>query len=161
MHRNEKLITEFYSAFQQKDFQTMQKAYASTANFTDPVFQNLNAEQTKAMWEMLCKRAQDLDIQFDNVQADDYNGSADWEATYTFTSTGRKIINRISAEFVFERGKIVQHVDDFNFHSWSKQAFGVRGAIIGWTPYFRLKVRSTVMKSLGRFMEKTKEEAKA
>jgi ketosteroid isomerase-like protein len=159
MHENQKLINEFYAAFQRKDFQTMQKAYASSANFTDPVFQNLNAEQTKAMWEMLCKRAQDLDVQFQNVQADEYNGSADWEATYTFSSTGRKVVNRIHAEFVFERGKIVQHVDDFNFHSWSKQAFGLTGLVIGWTPFFRAKVRSTVMKSLGRFMEK--EEAKA
>jgi hypothetical protein len=156
MHENEKLINEFYAAFQRKDFLTMQKAYGSNANFTDPVFQNLNAEQTKSMWEMLCIRAQDLDIQFQNVQADEYNGSADWEATYTFSSTGRKVINRIHAEFVFERGKIVQHVDDFNFHNWSKQAFGLTGFVIGWTPFFRGKVQSTVMKSLGRFMEKAK-----
>ena len=154
MPENEQLISEFYTAFQNGDFETMQSMYADNARFNDPVFQNLDAEQTKAMWEMLIKRGRDLEIKFENIKADKYNGSADWQATYTFSKTGKKIVNKIRAEFVFENGKIVQHVDDFYFYRWSKQAFGFTGTLIGWTPFFRHKVRSMAMRSLEKSMVK-------
>ena len=57
---NQQLITTFYSAFQKKDYKTMQNCYADNATFSDPVFVNLNATEVKAMWEMLCIRGTDL-----------------------------------------------------------------------------------------------------
>jgi ketosteroid isomerase-like protein len=154
MKTYEKLIHDFYSAFQKRDYQTMQSMYAHNATFNDPVFQNLNAEQTKAMWEMLCRRAKDFELSFENIKVDQYSGSADWRATYTFSATGKKIVNQIHSEFIFENGKIVQHVDEFYFYKWSKQAFGTKAALLGWTPFFRQKVRSSAMKSLKKSMTK-------
>lgn len=156
MNTNEQLITKFYTAFQNKDYKTMQECYADSATFSDAVFVNLNSAQVKAMWEMLCLRGTDLALTFKNVQAQNDTAAAEWEAHYTFSATKRKVINRIKADFVIKNGKIVQHTDSFNLYKWSKQAIGVPAVILGWTPFFKNKIRSTAMKSLNDFMSKNK-----
>jgi ketosteroid isomerase-like protein len=152
---NQQLITTFYTAFQKKDYKTMQNCYADNATFSDPVFVNLNATEVRAMWEMLCIRGKDLELTFKNVTATAGNqASAEWEAHYTFSASNRKVVNVITAEFLIENGKIVKHVDTFNFYKWSKQALGTGGLLLGWTHFLKKKVRQGAMKSLTDFMGK-------
>lgn len=61
------------------------------------------------MWRMLCTRAQDLEVEWKDVDADDNDGRAHWEARYTFTLTGRRAHNIIEARFHFTDGKIRAH----------------------------------------------------
>lgn len=133
----------------------MQACYAENAIFSDAVFKHLNARQVRAMWQMLITRGTDLDLTFGNVQANDQHGSAHWEATYTFSATGRRVVNRIKAEFVVENGKIVQHTDSFDFYVWARQALGLSGWLLGWTSFLRQKVTDKAMKNLAQFMSKT------
>lgn len=151
---NEQLIHTFYTAFAQKDYATMQQCYADNAVFSDEAFVNLNSEQVKAMWEMLCKRGKDMKLLYSDVVATENGGSAKWEATYTLSSTGRKVVNRIQAQFVIENGKIVKHTDSFNFYTWAKQAFGFTGVLLGGTSFFKNKVRKGAMQNLNAFMKK-------
>src|SRR5258706_15585665 len=106
MHPNEQLITDFYTAFNNHDAAGMIACYASDIVFTDPVFMELHGKEAKAMWQMLAGRSKDLTLVFNNVHADDKTGTAHWEATYTFSSTGRKVLNVIDAVFEFKDGKI-------------------------------------------------------
>ncbi|MBK8966501.1 MAG: nuclear transport factor 2 family protein [Lewinellaceae bacterium] len=152
MHANARLLETFYQAFQNKDYATMQACYADTATFSDPVFQNLNAAEVRAMWEMLIRRGKDLELTFSNIQADDRQGSAEWEARYTFSATGRPVVNRIRSEFVFENGKIVRQTDRFSFYNWARQALGTPGLLLGWTGLIRGKVRGMARKNLAKFM---------
>lgn len=152
MNDNEKLINHFYNSFSQKDYKAMQECYADDATFSDEVFQNLNSAQVKAMWEMLCLRGKDLELRFQNVSADEKNGSAEWIANYTFSQTGKKVENRIKANFEFENGKIVKHIDTFDFYKWASQALGLSGTLLGWTSFLKNKVRQSAMKSLTEFM---------
>lgn len=152
--KNEELINTFYTAFQQKDYKTMQNCYADNAVFNDPAFQNLNSAQVKAMWEMLIKRGKDLKLEYSNVQANEKTGSSEWVAWYTFSGNGNKVENRIKASFEFENGKIVKHTDHFNFYRWSRQALGLSGLLLGWTPFFKKKVQATAAKGLAEFMSK-------
>lgn len=152
MNTNEQLLTSFYQAFQHKDYKSMQNCYADHAVFNDAVFSNLNAEQVRAMWEMLIKRGKDLQLEFKNVKADTTKGSAEWIATYTFSPTKRKVKNYIQANFLFENGKIVRHTDSFSFYHWSKQALGVPGFLFGWTGFLRKKVQKMAMKNLEEYM---------
>ena len=152
MNDNEKLIQHFYESFKNKDFKAMQNCYADNATFSDAVFQNLNATQVKAMWEMLITRGKDLELRFQNIKADEKTGSAEWIANYTFSQTGNKVENNIKANFDFENGKIVKHVDDFDFYKWSSQALGVSGKLLGWTSFLKNKVRQKAMKSLEDFI---------
>jgi ketosteroid isomerase-like protein len=148
MTLNEQLITTFYSAFQKRDFHTMQRCYGDKVIFFDPVFEDLVDEEVKFMWEMLCKRATDLSIQFDNVHADQEYGTCDWVASYTFTKTKRKIVNKVKAHMRFQNGKIIEHSDQFKLSNWCRQAFGIKGFLLGGTAWFRNKVRKLAQQSL-------------
>ena len=131
----------------------MQSCYADTAVFNDAVFKNLNSVQVKAMWEMLCKRGKDLQLEYDNVVATENGGSAHWQATYTFSATKRKVINNINAEFEIENGRIVKHTDSFSFYTLAKQAFGITGILLGRTSFFKNKVQKGAMTNLQTFMK--------
>lgn len=152
MNDNEKLIHHFYSSFKNKDFAGMQNCYADSATFSDAVFQDLNSAQVKAMWKMLVLNGKDLELHFQNVSAEEKSGSAEWIANYTFSKTGKKVENRIKANFEFENGKIINHKDSFDFYKWAKQALGISGLLLGWTSFLQNKVRQTAMKSLDDFM---------
>jgi hypothetical protein len=152
MSTNELLITQFYEAFRQKNYKSMQQAYNPDAVFSDPVFRNLSSREVQAMWQMLITSGSDLKIVFSNVKADERTGSCHWEAWYTFTSTGRKVHNIIDATFEFKDGKIIRHTDHFNFWRWSRQALGMSGLLLGWTPIVLNKVRTTARKRLESFM---------
>ena len=131
----------------------MQAAYHSEATFSDPVFPDLTASETKAMWQMLTSSAKDLVVTYYDVQANDLFGRCRWEAHYTFTGTGRKVHNVISAEFGFADGRIIRHVDQFSFWRWSRMALGPPGLLLGWSPYLLNAVRKKVRGRLMRFMK--------
>ncbi len=152
MSSNKQLINTFYQSFQNKNYKAMQDCYADKAVFNDEVFVNLNAAEVKSMWEMLCKKGKNFDINFFNVQANEETGSAQWIADYTFSKTGRKVTNKIQANFIFENGKILKHTDSFNFYKWASQALAIVGILLGWTSFLKNKVRKDAKKSLEKFM---------
>ncbi|MES2513258.1 MAG: nuclear transport factor 2 family protein [Bacteroidota bacterium] len=156
MNTNQLLIQKFYTCFQNKDYKGMQDCYADNAVFNDSVFKNLNSSQVKAMWEMLIKSGKDLRVEFKDINATETNGTAHWDAYYTFSRTGNKVINRINATFTFENGKIVTHTDHFDFYSWAKQSLGLTGLLLGWTKFMKNKVQQTAMQNLNVFMKITK-----
>ena len=154
MHANEQLITDFYNAFKQRDWRAMAACYQQTIQFSDPVFSALEAEQVSAMWHMLCDKAEDFELSFSQVRADDTHGSARWEASYTFSRTGRRVHNVIFAEFQFADGKIKRHSDHFSFWRWSSMALGVPGMLLGWSGFFRRKVQQQALNGLKLFMRR-------
>lgn len=152
MSQEETLIHTFYSAFQRGDYSTMQSCYHAQAKFSDPVFQNIDSDEVKAMWQMLLTAARDLKVSFQSVKADGDQGSCSWEAWYTFSRTGRPVHNVITARFRFADFKIIEHVDSFNLWKWSAQALGTSGLMLGWSPLVQNKVRATARQSLDKFM---------
>ena len=48
-----------------------------------------------------------------------------------------------------ENGTIIKHTDEFNFYKWSKMALGTPGLLLGWTSFFRNKVRKGAYVKLG------------
>ena len=79
-------------------------------------------------------QASDLSVVVRDVEADDETGSAHWTATYTFSATGRKVVNEIDARFRFRDGLAVEHHDAFSFFRWARQALGPAGARHGVEP---------------------------
>lgn len=155
MNSHENLITAFYAAFAKQDHAGMAACYHDDVEFTDPVFGTLKGIQAKAMWQMLLERSKgNLKISFQNVQANDSTGSARWEAIYPFSTTGRMVHNKIDASFQFKDGKIIKHTDHFDLYAWSRQAFGITGTLLGFTPFFQKKIRETAAKSLHSYLLK-------
>jgi ketosteroid isomerase-like protein len=149
------IIDAFYTAFAQKDWQTMQSYYHDDTTFSDEVFKNLNSKQVKAMWRMLCEGGKDLQLRYENVEASETQGKCRWIADYTFSQTGNKVNNIIDASFTFKDGKILAHHDVFDFYRWSRQALGFKGWLLGWTPFVKQKIQKVAMQRLQKFIEKT------
>jgi ketosteroid isomerase-like protein len=156
----EQLIKEFYTCFQQRNWKGMVDCYGEDIIFYDPVFENLEGCEVHAMWEMLLSRAKDLTLDFGDISIEesagdgtDKYGGCRWVATYTFTATGRKVVNRVKARFAFSEGKIVEHQDEFNLWKWSGQALGWTGFLLGGTSLMQNKIRRNARKSLDKFME--------
>lgn len=150
-HPNAELIERFYSAFQRLDAEAMAACYAADIRFSDPVFTDLKGAMAGDMWRMLCSRAEDFSLSFDQVQADDRQGSARWLASYLFSQTGNRVVNRIEARFVFEDGLIVEHRDQFDLWRWARQALGAKGLLLGWAPPVQAAIRRQAAKGLAQF----------
>lgn len=151
MHPNAELLTRFYTALTRRDGAKMSACYAPDATFSDPVFTDLRREEPGKMWRMLCARGKDLQVTFDGIEATDTAGKAHWIATYTFSGTGNKVVNDIHASFVFKDGKIVQHQDVFDLYKWARQALGLKGLLLGWTPLVQGAIRKQAAAGLSAF----------
>jgi ketosteroid isomerase-like protein len=149
---NEELLERFYGAFAARDGAAMQACYAPDVTFSDPVFVGLKGAEAGAMWRMLTGRAKDLRVELLARDANGDRGSARWRATYTYTQTGRPVVNDVRAAFRFANGQIAEHVDEFGFHRWARQALGTPGLLLGWTPMLRATVRKRARAALDEFM---------
>jgi ketosteroid isomerase-like protein len=147
---NSQLIQKFYTSFAAADAEGMVSCYANDIQFEDPAFGPLKGNDAKNMWRMLLKTP-GIKITVNNIKADEKTGSADWVAEYTFSLTGRKVINKVSAQFEFANGKITRHTDHFSFWKWAAQAFGIKGILLGWTPLMKNKVRQRALARLRKF----------
>ncbi|MCU0804192.1 MAG: nuclear transport factor 2 family protein [Burkholderiales bacterium] len=154
MHANARLIESFYASFARRDAAGMLACYHPEATFSDPVFQNLDAARARAMWRMLVERGRDLEVRVSRIEADDARGRAHWDATYTFTATGRKVANSIDAEFAFRDGLIVGHRDRFDLWRWAGMALGAKGRLLGWAPFVQAAIRSQAARGLAAYMSK-------
>lgn len=145
------LIESFYRAFQKKDFDAMAQCYHPDVYFKDEAFE-LKGKQVAAMWHMLCLRGKDMTLQY-HVSENKGKISAHWEPKYSFSQTGRVVHNIIDSEFEFKDGKIIKHIDRFNFWHWSRQALGAIGFALGWSPFLQKKVSAMAMQNLNAFIK--------
>ncbi|MFN7553268.1 MAG: nuclear transport factor 2 family protein [Pseudomonadota bacterium] len=147
---NIETIRRLYTALGRRDGEAMAACYAPDARFEDPVF-SLQGGAIGDMWRMLCTRGKDLAVEASGIEADAATGRANWVATYTFSGSGRRVVNRVDARFAFRDGLIVNHVDTFDLWRWAAQALGPAGLLLGWTPLLRNKIRAQAAQSLAKF----------
>jgi ketosteroid isomerase-like protein len=149
---NRELIERFYEAFGRCDGIAMSACYQDDAHFHDPAFGDLHGPEVGAMWRMLTSRATDLRIELHEREADEESGTGHWIARYTF-STGRPVINDIRATFRFADGLIADHVDDFDFRRWARQALGPSGHLVALLPPLRSTARRKARGQLDDFIK--------
>ena len=130
---NRDLITRFYQAFQALDAEAMVACYSEDIVFSDPVFGTLRGADAGDMWRLLTRRAKDFSLTFDQVRADAHSGCAHWVTTYQFSQTGRTVVN--------------------DLWRWSRQALGMPGMLLGWSPLLQNKVRQQAFKGLRAFQQ--------
>ena len=148
---NQATIERLYEAFGQCNGAAMTACYAPNAHFRDPAFGDLHGEDVGAMWRMLTGRASDLKIELHEHEAGEETGNAHWIARYTF-STGRPVVNDIQATFRFAPdGRIADHVDEFDFRNWAKQALGPSGHLVALLPPLRSKARAKALEQLAAY----------
>ena len=154
MTANENTINKFYTAFANADATQMCECYHPNVQFRDPAFGLLNGKEVCQMWKMLIERSKgNLKIEFSDVKATEYLGSARWIASYRFSKTNRKVVNSIASKFHFQDGLIIKHIDDFDIWKWSKQALGIKGFLLGWTGFMQKKIQDQARISLKKYCE--------
>jgi limonene-1,2-epoxide hydrolase len=149
-------IRRFYAAFERLDGQAMQACYADNAHFQDEAFSLKGPREIGGMWRMLCETTRAKGMAHWKLEVSDITDrSAHWEAHYLFTATGRLVHNRIDARFEFDGdGRILRHVDRFDFAAWARQALGAPGWLLGWTPWLRSQVKQRAATQLKRYLER-------
>ncbi len=154
MNGNEALITTFYTAFSKRDAAGMNACYSEDPIFNDPAFGILQGDDVRAMWEMLCKNGRDLTLTFNNIQLlDEEYATCNWTARYTFSKSGRKVVNHIKAHMRIIDGRIAEHTDQFDIWKWSSMALGWKGSLLGWTGFMKQKIRNAALKSLDQYKQ--------
>jgi ketosteroid isomerase-like protein len=153
---NAALIQRFYEAFQRSDAEAMAACYAPDVEFSDPVFGVLRGREAADMWRMLISRATDFSLSFSDIQTVGQTATANWVASYRFTQTGRKVVNRINARFMIRDGLIYQHQDNFDLWTWSRQALGLKGWLLGWSSFVQNKIRAQAAKGLRAYRQQSK-----
>ena len=157
MNVDEQLISNFYTAFQKLDHRKMAACYSDDIVFFDPAFGLLRGDEVRSMWEMLCKNAKDFSLVFGNITAlDNEYYTCDWVATYTFSKTGRRVVNKIKAHMMIADGRIIEHSDGFSLHKWSMMALGFSGWLLGWNSFFQNKIKRQARRNLEKFMAEKK-----
>ena len=54
-----------------------------------------------------------------------------------------------------EQGLITRQRDRFDFWAWSRQALGMPGLLLGWTPFLRHKVQRQAAANLQKFLTRS------
>ena len=158
MHPNEELITRFYSAFQRLDHKAMNACYSDDIVFSDPVFLLLRGQEVKYMWQMLCTRAKDFTLTFGEIEIlDEEYATCRWTARYTFSKTGRPVVNNIKAFMKLKDGLITEHSDAFRLSTWIGQALGWKGKMFGWMGWMKRKVQRSARANLKSYIEQQEE----
>ena len=140
-------ITRLYEAIGRRDGDGAAACYADDASFEDPAFGRLEDGAVKDMWRMLCSRSDDLEVDL-LEHGDDW---AHWAATYTFTATGRPVVNDVRSRFRFEGDLIRDQVDTFSLRRWGAQALGARGTVLGAVGLLGRAVQKQARGNLERF----------
>lgn len=150
------IITKFYTAFANHDVEEMVSYYHDNITFEDPAFGVLQGERAKNMWRMLMgnQKGKTFIVEFSNVRESADGATAHWEAHYDFSKTGRKVHNKIDAQFKFEGDKIIDHRDTFDVHSWASQAMGLSGKLLGWSGFFSKKLQGQTNAMLNKYEAK-------
>lgn len=149
-------LEAFYTAFSNLDAEAMVSCYHDSIIFKDPAFGTLQGERACNMWRMLInsQKGKDFSVSFSNITFNQEIGTAQWEAQYTFTQTGRKVHNKIDAQFEFLDGKISSHIDSFNLRKWASQAMGFKGQLLGGTSFFKKKLQAQTNRLLDIYESK-------
>ncbi len=147
------VIQKFYEAFEKLDADAMAACYHDEVVFEDPAFGRLKGERARNMWRMLVNngRGSGINVRANNIQGDEQSGSAQIEAKYVFSQTGRPVVNHISSQFKLKDGKIIEHIDQFDLYKWAKQAIGWKGYLLGWTGMFKNKMQMRTNSMLDKF----------
>jgi ketosteroid isomerase-like protein len=151
---NTDLIERFYTAFQALDAETMSACYSNDVRFTDPAFGALHGREVGDMWRMLLGRANDFTLSVDDVKVVGQAATAKAVARYTYSGSGRFVVNTIDSRFEIRNGLIAEQIDSFDLWRWSRQALGVKGLLFGWSTRMQEEINLRARRALKEYQNK-------
>ena len=146
---SKEIAIKFYDAFSAANIDVLKQLYDKKLRYNDNIFVNLDYNETISMWSSLLVGNKNMSIKYEIKKYSEKYVEVEWIADYLFTSTNRNVKNIILAKMEIDQGKIINHTDNFDFYKWSQMAFGITGVLIGWTSFFKNKVRTEAYNKLG------------
>ena len=129
----------------------MAASYSDHGSFCDPAFGELDVIKVRKMWQMLCARGRDLKVDFQIHDHSPDSATVLWQAEYTFSQTKRKVRNSVLTNMTVKDGKIIRHVDQFDFFKWAQQAFGLPMAMVILLPPVKKALMVKFRQALDRY----------
>ena len=163
MSQEAALLDRYYRAFSTLDAEAMAACYHPRARFSDPAFPALTGSEVGDMWRMMASRAA-AGFSLEVTEAPSFSsghGHGACVARYRFSATGRPVANPITSRFEFLDGLIAVQADSFPFWAWSRQALGLPGLLLGWTPLLKGKVQRQAGEGLKAFRAARAAQTKA
>ncbi len=152
MSQEAALLERYYRAFSTLDAEAMAACYHPHARFSDPAFPALKGGEVGDMWRMMSARATGFSLEVTEAPScSQGRGHGACIAHYKFSATGRRVANPITSRFEFLDGLIAVQADSFPFWAWSRQALGLPGLLLGWTPLLQGKVQRQAGEGLAAF----------
>jgi hypothetical protein len=130
MSAHKRIVETLFRSLQTLDHNAMAACYDETAAFSDIAFRLQGRQQIHTMWHMICLKG--IDVQVQSIEDVGDIVHARIVDTYTFSDTGRKVINPIESSFEFRNGLIAVQRDSCDPLHWARQAFGgLKGELVG------------------------------
>ena len=122
------VVTSFYESLGKHDFAALDAAYDPKARFHDPLFGQLDGRhEVMEMWKTILpgidpkKFHSDHEIESVTRRSDGaFEVKLHWNAHYELR--GRHIDNASETTMIVKNGKIVDHRDNWDLSTWTKQA---------------------------------------
>ncbi|HEY5634196.1 MAG TPA: nuclear transport factor 2 family protein [Burkholderiaceae bacterium] len=131
---SEALVRRYFDALARLDGEAMAACLHPLASYTDPVFPDLRGDEVGWRWRALTGGATDMHLAYDILFGDERKAQVQWQASYRFAASGRKVSNRVLTTLTFWDGKIVRQTDEYDFRRWARASLGAPGWLLGWLP---------------------------
>lgn len=149
MHPHEALVRRFFERLAARDAPGAAACYHADIFYSDPLFPRLRGAAAGELWRMRLEALESLEIRLEEAQGDADGAHAVWSLLYA--QGPRTVAVRVRSMFGFRDGRISRHDDHFSFWRWAAQAYGARGAMLGWFGPFRWAVRRRLGRAFERF----------
>jgi len=97
MANEKQLVETLFTSLQALNHHAMAACYHEAATFSDIAFQLQGRKQIHAMWHMICQKG--INVQVQSITAAGDSVRARIVDTYTFSDTGRQVVNSIESTF--------------------------------------------------------------
>lgn len=152
MSPQEALVRELFDRLAAGDAEGAARCYHPEIFYSDPVFSHVRGAAVADLWRLRRARLRGAELRLDAVHAEDGGVIARWTARYE--RGARRVVVRGRSMFAFRDGRISRHYDYFSFWRWAAQAYGARGAALGWFAGFKWKVRRDAALALERLSDR-------
>lgn len=147
-------LERFFDALRRCDKAALRDCCSPGLRFDDPLI-SITGRDDRLDWCTLLWTPCDGDgqriwhLELDDVHTRGPLGTARWNLRYRYTPTGRLIELAVTSQFTFDPdGSITAQRDSFDFWRWSRQAHGLLGLLLGWTPLLWDQARDQARVSL-------------
>lgn len=121
---NYTIIESFFDALYHENSKLLNSFLTDDIVFEDPIMGRLEGDEVRYWWQLLCEKVQDFTLEYHKIEVKGDEVYAEWETSYTFYATQRKVRNQLKTQFIIKDGKIESQKDSISYQKWIKQVIG-------------------------------------